>query len=324
MKNKTPKATYEKALYAAGESLKAQDLKQFEHNVLEAYTETLEQALKRCYGDASKSLWSQARQAAIQAGLEMMERELAATGLGAAWEVDYLLSQSRVSRIRPEDVQQATAKFYKDGLSPATINKRLNCLSKMGVSVEGLRVKDPKKLKWYLPEDKLSEVLEWCTSNGYGSLCNLIAWTTRTGLRIEESLRLSWDDFGTDSKGPYVKVSGTKTSSSQATLPLGQEVNGRMHRWFGTCGNWLGPFHGKYEQYQQQWDHVREHFGWKDDPTATLKALRRSAARYLHVDCNMPLHMVQQYLRHESMDTTLEYLRLTGGYGTEEMRRYLK
>lgn len=235
--------------------------------------------------------------------------------------------------IGDRDVQQATAAWYAEGLAPATIQKRLNCLSKLGVNVEGCRKPQPKQLKWHLPEDKRSEVILWCDANDYKELADLIKWTTRTGLRIEESLRLTASsfhrDYGASGDGVLkvlaVNVPGTKTGNSQATLPLGSEASLVPWGWLlalptdkETMFSWT------YEQYQQQWNHVREHFGWKDDPTATLKALRRSAARYLHVDCGMPLHMVQQYLRHESMDTTLEYLRLTGGYGTEEMRRYLR
>lgn len=295
-------------------------------------SETLEQALRRCYGNASGSLYSQARAAAIHVSLEAQERG-SPCAKPSDWPVEMLL-QHDVERITEEDVKNATARFYKDGLSPATINKRLNCLSKMGVSVQGLRVKNPGKLKWYLPEDKLLEVLLWCDQQDYSSLANLIKWTVRTGLRIEESLRLGPDSFVKEFKGGAgdgplevraVKVPGTKTATSQATLPLSTEA--ALVAWRFLIASPYGPvkmFQWDYEQYQTQWNHVREHFGWQDDPTATLKALRRSAARYLHVDCGMPLHMVQQYLRHESMDTTLEYLRLTGGYGTEEMRRYLK
>ncbi len=37
----------------------------------------------------------------------------------------------------------------------------------------------------------------------------------------------------------------------------------------------------------------------------------------------MPLDMVRLYLRHGSMETTMGYLRLTGGYEEGEIRRYL-
>lgn len=192
-------------------------------------------------------------------------------------------------------------------------------------------MKVPKGLKWYLPEDKVPPLLARLRALAsverefmYDCLAFFIRWTTRTGLRIEESLRLEWDrDLAEDLT--WVRVPGLKTATSQATLPLGQEVSEVLVQWRGILGDnkkWVFPIN--YEELALAWTEARKFLGAEDDPTATLKALRRSAARYLHVDCGMPLHMVQQYLRHESMDTTLEYLRLTGGYGTEEMRRYLK
>jgi hypothetical protein len=38
----------------------------------------------------------------------------------------------------------------------------------------------------------------------------------------------------------------------------------------------------------------------------------------------MPLDMLRQYLRHESIWTTMGYLRLVGGYDKDEMRKFLK
>jgi integrase len=240
----------------------------------------------------------------------------------------YINRELKVSAVEPHHIQQATAYWYSEGVSPATITKRLNCLSKLGVNVDGCRVKVPKQLKWHLKESDKPKVLAWCREQfekhrvpWLDILADYIEWTTITGLRIEESL---WLDLGNDFSPDYsaVSVPGLKTATSQATLPLGAEASGVAFRRSFASTSLMFPI--PYKDLQEAWELVREHFGWQHDPTATLKALRRSAARYLHVDCGMPLHMVQQYLRHESMDTTLEYLRLAGGYGTEEMRRYLR
>lgn len=303
--------------------LTPKDLKTFDAGVKERYEETLEQALKRCYGNASKTLYSQAQIAARDLTMVMTGRPDPGPQASLA---------TPIVTINKHDVRQVTAYWYAKGLSPATINKRLNCLSKMGVSVEGLRVKNPKSLKWFLREDIKPQLLQWLRDTDgsqFHILADFIEWTTLTGLRIEESLRLTYGDF--DAALSSVKVSGTKTASSQATLPLGNKAAAVIHGLMlrdPYCNDGSirsrKVFKTDYDELQTCWDYVRTYWRWKDDPTATLKALRRSAARYLHVDCGMPLHMVQQYLRHESMDTTLEYLRLTGGYGTEEMRRYLK
>lgn len=288
--------------------------------------ETLEQALKRCYGNASKTLYSQAMIAAKEVATLYADNNSDDIHDFDGWSMNPISVEGWA-------IRKVTKAWYLLGLSPATINKRLNCLSKMGVSVEGLRVKNPKSLKWYLPEDIKEVILKDLRGRPAGRLWHILAdfieWTTLTGLRVEESLRLNFRAF--DAALTEVRVPGTKTASSEATLPLGNRAAQLVHgRVIGRGGLPASAYSQElvfpvgYDLLNDTWQKVRAEYGWKDDPTATLKALRRSAARYLHVDCGMPLHMVQQYLRHESMDTTLEYLRLTGGYGTEEMRRYLK
>lgn len=244
-----------------------------------------------------------------------------------------------VASVTTLDIERATREWYGLGIAPATINKRLNCLSVMGVKVAGCKVKEPNALKWWLSPQEEARAVEWLVRIGHITIHNAdllatyIQWTTRTGLRVEESLRLKWSDL-TFAEPPIagmtasVMVPGLKTATSQATLPLGEEAAAVMINRFTTERDYgdgpakVAPLPLTYEELLAAWDALKEAMGWPKE--ATLKALRRSAARYLHVDCGMPLDMVRQYLRHEDIKTTMGYLRLTGGYGTEEMRRYLK
>jgi integrase len=77
-----------------------------------------------------------------------------------------------------------------------------------------------------------------------------------------------------------------------------------------------------YDRLGTAWDRARVFLGVSNNPLATLKALRRTAARHLTVN-GMPAEMVRNYLRHGSIHTTLGYLKLTGGYSTNEQRRWL-
>lgn len=274
---------------------------------------TLQQALDITYRDnwqhrrdRGASLWSQARAACV------------------AFDI-FVSAPCAVGDITPAMVRLVVAKWYKDGLSPATITKRLNCLSVLGVNVDGMRPPKERKLQWWLrPEEEEGAVAYLCTRQGdmkwqdpgANLLADFIAWTTRTGLRIEESLRLEWAHIS----NATVMVPGLKTASSQATLPLSTAALRVLNGIPGGPTGLVFPI--TYEELEGAWRRLRADMGWPKE--ATLKALRRSAARYLHVDCNMPLDMVRQYLRHENIETTMGYLRLTGGYGTEEMRRYLK
>lgn len=291
---------------------------------------TLEQALRetaqakwqgrRCYA----TNMSQATTAALAVGCASGERRGLRPGQPGALH-------ATVSQVTPQDIKAATSLWYSLGLAPATINKRLNCLSAMGVSVEGCRVREPKVLKWWLKPEDEDTVCRWLRASYRTPDClaaDLIQWTTRTGMRIEETLRLTWADFeGIGGIGAMaVLVPGTKTWSAQASLPLGAEAAAIIRGLsadYPDCDS-KGPWSLlSYEKLLAIWDAVRKEYGWQDNPTATLKALRRSAARHLHITKGMPLDMVRQYLRHEDIETTMGYLRLTGGYGTEEMRKWL-
>lgn len=233
-------------------------------------------------------------------------------------------------------LQLGVAKWNTEGLSQATINKRLNCLAALGADVGGYRKKPKPQLKWWLtpadaekliahleantPEDRISNELVFMMYLGFVS---------RVGLRTEEALALTWGDL-TLTRQPTVNVKGTKTATSQACLPLSMLVARMLYSYKEAMQQYCGVldtdevFPMTYTELNNFWQGCRKVLDAEHIPTATLKALRRTAARYLHVDCNMPLAMVQQYLRHENVQTTMEYLRLTGGYGTEEMRRFMQ
>lgn len=278
--------------------------------------ETLEQALSRVW----ETNWQHKRSGAT------MKAQAEAAIRGVSWPAEHPTA-SDIDRTR---IRAATSNWYQLGLSPATIQKRLSCLATLGVNVAGCKVHVPKQLKWHLPMERKEEVCYWIEEEADRKLvpydlARYVRWTMVTGLRLEETLRLTRDSFTKGYKD--VRVPGLKTAGSQATLPLGAYA--RMLASAQCLDEEAGEMgyrfiESTYEELRAGWEEVRKHFGWAEDPTATLKALRRTAAYHLHVEQGMPLHMVQQYLRHSNMATTLEYLRLTGGYGTEEMRRYLK
>jgi integrase len=281
-------------------------------------TRTLEEALK----ETAQRQWQGRRCYATN----LSQSKLALMALYEAMgRVEGFGKPPRVCDVTAPTLRAATSQWYAQGLAPATINKRLNCLSAMGVSVEGCRVREPKALKWWLkPEDEARVLADLRGEHGaLGSLSVFIPWTTRTGLRVEETLRLTRGDFSDGFRA--VTVPGLKTSDAQATLPLGVEASELAQAVFAVASD--APtarfIPHTYRELEDAWSKVRRVYGWRDNPTATLKALRRSAARHLHVTKGMPLDMVRQYLRHEDIETTMGYLRLTGGYGTEEMRRWL-
>jgi len=255
-------------------------------------------------------------------------------------------------------------------IAPDTIRKRLNVLRAMGVDLGKAedRPKLSKKVppKWWLSLEEETRVCNflrqqaphrpYCMPTGAAlMLANYIRFVTRSGLRVEEALRITPNAIKYSSSGPArevasIMVDGTKTLGSRATLPLMPEAyDALLHAWHDRHGltpevamldnlRWAAshPHFSKVPVFQfglspeasyliaaQSWEKCRAYLGASDNPTATLKALRRSAARYLHITKGMPLDMVREYLRHEDIETTQGYLRLTGGYGEAEMRKWL-
>ncbi|PRH86566.1 hypothetical protein C5L14_14625 [Labrys okinawensis] len=254
------------------------------------------------------------------------------------------LAVRHVEEVTREHIKAMVSKWKEQGYSASTIRKRLIVLKTMGCDTAGITSGVKKAPKWWLNDDHRSRLLTWLrTPVPEGTslaatrpeLADHIEWTHFTGLRIEETLRVKWSGVSF-SRGPEVGppspfgmdlfVPGTKTEGSQATIPLSGEAGGLLlRRWFaaGCPKGDSKVFPERYDNLQRLWKLCRDHLGLTKSTTCTLKAIRRSAARYLHYDRAMPLDLTRQYLRHSNIQTTMEYLRLTGGASTEEMRRFL-
>jgi integrase len=158
-------------------------------------------------------------------------------------------------------------------------------------------------------------------------------------MRVEEVLRMTWDDVrldireGIDPKSKEailinkseMTVPGTKSAGAQATLAISLRPalllwKRRMMVAKGSGAALVFPI--SYERLSHDWAHPRAFLGATDNKLATLKSLRRSAARNLTIN-GMPTAVLKEYLRHSNIGTTMGYLRLTGGYSTNEQRRWL-
>jgi integrase len=269
---------------------------------------------------SEESVYSQARTAAISLSIIVL------TELGQVLDNDEekLLRRVTVGEVTPRHITEAIS-LWKRTLSAGTINKRLDCLGLMGAPTKGRRQRRAKTLKWWLKPDVAEKLVNDLRRLGDPDMADYILWTTRTGLRVEESLKLRRQDFAVLADGRVtVTVPGLKTTMAQATLPLGDEAASIFRRRFGEdAAPHTRFFPIGYRNLCQRWNLCRVLIGAARDPLATLKSLRRSAARYLHVERGMSLDMVRHYLRHENVATTMEYLRLTGGYEAQEYGKWL-
>jgi len=187
-----------------------------------------------------------------------------------------------------------------------------------------VRFTDPP-LKWWLNQEDQLKLTTWLRTKG-GAMDILMAdyvdFVCTTGLRVEEALRITGREFsglGTDK--PNMNVPGTKTSGSQATLPLFPQAAQVVIRRRATCGSGR-LFAVRYRELADKWSECREYLGATANPTSTLKALRRSFGR-IATEQGMPTEILRHYYRHANMTTTAGYLKLIGGYNTEVVRQWV-
>lgn len=151
-----------------------------------------------------------------------------------------------------------------------------------------------------------------------------IDWTHEVGLRVEESLRLLPEDFEyIGSERPALIVPGTKNDHSRVRIPISnkaaliiarrqQQVTPRSRRIFDIS----------YMRLYAIWNALRRVMGVENDRTSTLKSLRRSfAAGALRK--GLSARIIQELMRHSSLETTMEYLRLIGMSDNDETRALL-
>lgn len=241
-----------------------------------------------------------------------------------------------IDKVTPVHVQKCVDRWREEDKSPSTINSRLSVLSVLGINTDGCWVKNKLPPKWWLrPEDqsRLVAYLRAPTAPFPTAplLADYIEFVSYTGLRVEEALRLTWHEMslkvtevdGVMRSQSEMTVPGTKTQRSRATLALGVLPTLLLiERQKGPAGDQLFVFPIKYDYLHDAWDKARAFLGEQDNPMATLKALRRTAARHLTVN-GMPTEMVRAYLRHSDIKTTMGYLHLVGGYAVNEQRKYL-
>lgn len=228
------------------------------------------------------------------------------------------------------------------GNSPATIYAKvslINCVFDtarrngwQGVKPAIPWPRVPTKLKWWLDPATHERARQWCLEKSELDLLDFLDWTVLTGLRVEESLRVTTADFE-DLWTPHkcaLLVPGTKNDTSHAWLAISEPARClavRVLTSYRPTGfetptqNNIRLFPCGYRMLARAWRRCRRALGIRN-PTATLKACRRTFAR--NVSATTPLPVLQGMMRHATPSTTLGYLKLVGGgYTLEEQRKYL-
>lgn len=226
--------------------------------------------------------------------------------------------------ISTDDMLAYVAWLQAQGSGPSTCRKRIASLavvvrlahdarpqlSKVAV-LPKVTVRQPVAPRWWLTPEAHAELREWLDMVGRYELRTFVDWTCATGLRVEETLRVTRHHvFGLDGDRPTIIVPGTKTTSSSVTLPLSDAAAEIASAALGVhlSGHLI---EASYRSLLADWQAARRFLGVTDIPTATLKSLRRSYAARL-ASRNVPTEVIRQAMRHSLITTTQGYLNLTG------------
>ncbi|MFT3671274.1 tyrosine-type recombinase/integrase [Aestuariivirga sp.] len=230
-------------------------------------------------------------------------------------------------------IEKAIATFRTRGNKPSTINSKLSALrgviafaySRTPKLMTNLlmvpTVTKPVVPKWWLRPEWVPPLVELAMREGMDVMADYIPFIVFTGLRVEEALRLYPKDFaGLDSDKPTIKVPGSKTKSSEATVPLFKEAAMIVKKRIARQGDRLAIFPIGYPTMADQWAKLRELSEWHNETTCTLKALRRTFAKIAN-DRGLGGFDIMKLLRHTSINTTQGYLTLTGDEADVERLR---
>lgn len=263
-----------------------------------------------------------------------------------------MFPQSHAETLTTAMLRVWVTRMKEKGNAATTINAHLSVVGAMFKHLEIEKpcripyVREPRQLKWWLTPEMEVAAVEWAMERGYIDLADYILFVVRTGLRVEEALRLQRMHFGElSTTRPTIHVPGSKTETAQATLPLSKGAADIVLKRMGDRGeadDYLFPLRltrGAYrprggrniaatpiEQrtyilFSKQWQECRRALNLLDTPTATLKSLRRSYAHIL-TKRGAPMEVVRMMLRQQDIQTTAAYLRVVGGWDTESLRQW--
>lgn len=214
--------------------------------------------------------------------------------------------------ITPSDLTDMVLELEDLGNSGATINKKASCLNMMfkTASEWGLRdypqaprrKENKHRIRW-MDEAEEEDVLALCDRLEMLDLRDYIIVAIDTGFRRGELLWFRSKDFSQGMLHLHAdETKGGSARSVPATARVTEVLTRRADR--------SHPFMGLTEaNLRSQWDHIRDLMGLADDPQFVVHMLRHTCASRM-VQRAVPLAVVQKWMGHKKIETTLRYAHL--------------
>lgn len=177
------------------------------------------------------------------------------------------------------------------------------------------KLKVAKQKKWWMRPEDYEKALDWLHNERLDpEFADFISIIILQGLRIREANALEVDQFvGLGGDRPSILPPGTKTDSSQNAIPVFDSAVELITRCIERADRHRRKrlFVYTNKQLFERWNELREYLGASDNPTATMKSLRRTFAYYAHRK-NLSTRLIQKILRHTDIKTTTGYLDVVG------------
>lgn len=221
-----------------------------------------------------------------------------------------------VRKIDRKVISRLVEQWKMKGLSNGTVNRRLAALGRVlktayqagmrdEVPPSGLSLKEPAGRTRILSEDEIRKLqlqlpLEYA---------NLMLFLLETGMRVSEALSIEWNQVKAIADGGSVLVNKNKADlprrvplTSHAVDMMSRSVAGNRgaSRVFWKCNQ---------STFNHEWALARHAMMLDDDPEFVPHALRHTCASRL-VEAGISLPVVQKWLGHRNIKTTMRYVHL--------------
>ena len=221
-------------------------------------------------------------------------------------------AQTLLDDITPAMVLEAIEEWEDEGNSGSTVNRKVSHISKMlSTAVEQGWLKAAPKLprrkpgkhriRWMSEQEEL-RVLNGCTTLGLHDLRDFIVVAVDTGFRRSELLGLVSNDF----VNGMVQLHAGHTKSDKArAVPATRRVSEILTRRSESRKLFDMNFYG----LRAHWLALKSHLGMDEDTQFVVHMLRHTCASRM-VQRGVNLAVVQQWMGHSNIATTLRYAHL--------------
>ena len=220
-----------------------------------------------------------------------------------------------VADITPEDITEMVIELEDQGNSGSTVNKKLSCLSMMLKTAKAqwpgclqelpaiIRRKEGKhRIRWMDAAEE-TKALELCDTFGLEDLKDYIVVAIDTGFRRGELLGFQPRDYN---NGLLVLHDGETKSDKARAIP----ATSRVHAIIQRRSSQPTLFEGlTVHRLRWQWVQLKAHMGLEADPQFVVHMLRHTCASRM-VQRGVPLAVVQKWMGHATITTTMRYAHL--------------